>query len=262
MHCDRSATTDLTTQLITLGVARGGVLLVHSSFRAVRPVENGPLGLIAALRAAVGTDGTLVMPSWTGDDASPFDPKTTPASADLGVVCDVFWREPGVLRANHPFAFAAEGPRAAEIVSDPLPLPPHTSASPVGRVHELDGQVLLLGVGQDSNTTLHLAELIAGVPYRLPKHITVLEDGTPKRIAYGENDHCCKHFARTDGWLRDGELLCEGRVGNADAKLMRSRDIVRVATAALHRNPLIFLHPPDAGCAECDMARASVSRSG
>ncbi|BAT58993.1 aminoglycoside 3-N-acetyltransferase [Variibacter gotjawalensis] len=115
---------------------------MHASFRAVRPVDDGLRGLIDALRAAIGPEGTLVMPSWTGDDATPFDPKKTPASADLGVLCDTFWREPGVLRSDHPFAFAAQGPRAAEIVADPLPLPPHSPASPVGRVHDRDGLVL------------------------------------------------------------------------------------------------------------------------
>lgn len=46
-------------QLRVLGVAAGAVLLVHSAFRAVRPVEGGPRGLIAALRAALGPDGTV-----------------------------------------------------------------------------------------------------------------------------------------------------------------------------------------------------------
>jgi aminoglycoside N3'-acetyltransferase len=35
-------------QLRALGVERGGVLLVHTSFRAVRPIEGGPRGLISA----------------------------------------------------------------------------------------------------------------------------------------------------------------------------------------------------------------------
>ncbi|HTD76544.1 MAG TPA: AAC(3) family N-acetyltransferase, partial [Chloroflexota bacterium] len=51
----------LTDQLRAVGVEHGGVLLVHTSFRAVRPVEGGPLGLIEALRAAIGPPGTLVM---------------------------------------------------------------------------------------------------------------------------------------------------------------------------------------------------------
>ena len=252
-------TTELARQLGALGVRKGGVLLVHTSFRAVRPVEGGPRGLIEALMMALGPAGTLVMPSWSGNDDEPFDPETTPAAADLGVVADTFWRLPGVRRSDHFFAFAAAGPAADRILADPLPLPPHIPESPVGRVHELDGQVLLLGVGHESNTTLHLAEIIAGVPYRVPKSLTVLRDGRSERIEYGENDHCCQRFALAGEWLRERGLQREGRVGNAHARLIRSRDVVDVAVEHLRLDPLVFLHPVDAGCEDCDAARRSIS---
>lgn len=248
---------ELTRQLHALGVEPGGVLLVHTSFRAVRPIEGGPSGLIAALRAVLGPDGTLVMPSWAGDDERPFDPATTPSAADLGVVADTFWRQPGVVRSHHPFAFAAAGPRAARITSDGLPLPPHRPESPVGRVHELDGQVLLLGVNHDADTTLHLAEVLADVPYRLPKHCTILQDGRQVRVDYRENDHCCARFTLADEWLRARGLQAEGPVGHAQARLVRARDIVDVALHHLTDDPLLFLHGPTAGCAECDAARRS-----
>ncbi|HEX7243837.1 MAG TPA: AAC(3)-IV family aminoglycoside N-acetyltransferase [Longimicrobiaceae bacterium] len=250
---------EVAAQLRALGVEEGGVLLVHTSFRAVRPVEGGPAGLVAALLDALGPGGTLVMPSWTGDDATPFDPAATPASPDLGVVADTFRRLPGVARSDHPFALAAAGPRAGQVTADPLPLPPHAPASPVGRVHDLDGQVLLLGVGHDADTTLHLAEILGGAPYRVPKHVTVLRDGRPARVEYGENDHCCERFALADGWLRERGLQQEGPVGHAHARLARSRDVVAVALEQLARDPLVFLHPPGAGCGECDQARASVA---
>jgi aminoglycoside 3-N-acetyltransferase-4 len=251
---------EVAEQLRALGVREGGVLLVHTSFRAVRPIEGGPLGLIEALRDALGPDGTLVMPAWTGVDDEPFDPATTAVAADLGVVAGAFWRLPGVVRSKHPFAFAAAGPRAEAIVADPLPLPPHIPASPVGRVHELDGQVLLLGVGHDADTTLHLAELIADVPYRTPKHITDVRDGRPVRIEYLENDHCCVRFALADGWLREKGLQSEGRVGHGHARLARARDIVDAALERLARDPLLFLHPAGEGCEECDEARASATK--
>jgi aminoglycoside N3'-acetyltransferase len=251
---------EVTEQLRALGVEAGGVLLVHTSFRATRPVEGGPLGLIEALRDALGSDGTLVMPSWSGADDQPFDPLTTPAAPDLGVVADTFWRTPNVVRSEHCFAFAAAGPQAARITSDPLPLPPHIPESAVGRVHDLDGQVLLLGVGHDADTSLHLAEVLAGVPYRLPKYCTVLRGGRPARIEYGENDHCCARFALADDWLRARGLQLEGPVGHAHARLARARDIVVIALAHLTRDPLLFLHPPSAGCGECDEARRSVNR--
>lgn len=248
---------EVTHQLRALGVEAGGVLLVHTSFRGTRPVEAGPLGLIASLRDALGANGTLVMPSWWGDDDEPFDPTTTPVSPDLSIVADTFWRLPGVLRSNHCFAFAAAGPEAPRITADPLPLPPHIPESPVGRVHDLDGQVLLLGVGHDADTALHLAELLAGVPYRVPRYCTVLQDGRPVRIDYRENDHCCARFAFADEWLRAQGLQSEGRVGHAHARLARARDIVAAALEQLARDPLLFLHPPSAGCTECDEARTS-----
>lgn len=248
----------LVAQLRSLGVRPGGVLLVHTSYRAVRPVEGGPEGLIAALAEAVDTGGTLVMPSWSGSDEEPFRPDRTPADADLGVVADTFWRMPGVRRGAHQHAFAALGPAAAEILRDTLPLPPHVPESPVGRVWELDGQILLLGVNHDADTTIHLAEILGGAPYRVPKHFTVLQDGRPRRIEYGENDHCCRRFVLADEWLRGAGLQTEGRIGNAAARLARSRDVVDTVVERLRDDPLLFLHDESVGCDECDEARASV----
>lgn len=250
---------ELVEQLGRLGVGAGGVVLVHTSYRAVRPVAGGPLGLIAALQSAVGRKGTLVMPSWTGDDDAPFDPATTPADPVLGVVAETFWRLPDACRSDHPFACAALGPQASYVTSDPVALPPHKPESPVGRVHELDGQVLLLGIGHDANTTLHLAELLAGVPYRRPMHCTLRRNGRAVRQDYEENDHCCQRFSLADDWLRAGGLQSEGPVGYATARLMRSRDLVSAACAELAKDPLVFLHPRGSGCAECEDAWRSVA---
>jgi aminoglycoside 3-N-acetyltransferase len=259
---DELSKTEVIDQLRALGVEKGAVLLAHISFRSVRPVDGGVLGLIEALRDAVGPDGTLVMPSFSEDDDEPFDPTRTPAWASLGVVADTFWRLPGVVRSNHFGACAALGPAALRITSDPLPLPlpPICHESPIGRVHELDGQVLLIGVGHEADTTLHLAEFVAGVPYRISKYCTVLQGGRPVRIDFEENDHCCERFALADSWLRAAALQAEGRVGHARARLARARDIVRTAVTYLAQDPLIFLHAPHAGCVECNLARTSLLR--
>jgi aminoglycoside 3-N-acetyltransferase len=199
------------------------------------------------------------MPSWTGNDDEPFDPRFTPAAEDLGVVAELFWHQPGVERSDHPFAFAAFGPLAKQIVSGPLPLPPHALSSPVGKVYELDGQVLLLGVGHDADTTLHLAEILAKVPYRLSKYCTVFEHGHPIKVCYNENDHCCARFSMVDEWLRKKGLQSEGMVGHAHSRLARSRDIITVALKQLNRNPLVFLHRYGSGCVECDEAHRSIA---
>ena len=243
-------------QLNALGVREGGVLLVHASFRAVAPVDGGPLGLIRALREAVGS-GTLVMPTMTSGEEV-FDPKATP-TAGMGITAELFWRQPGVVRSTHPGgSFAAEGPLAEEICR-PQPLsPPHGPDSPVGRVHDLDGQVLLLGVTHSENTTLHLAEAIAGVAYSISHPCVVEIDGVTRTVMIPEPDHCCRRFRQLDEWLRARGLQREGRVGHADARLANARDIVSVALENLRQDRLVFLCPPDEGCEECDRARASI----
>jgi aminoglycoside 3-N-acetyltransferase len=250
---------EVAAQLRSLGVRAGGVLLVHASFRAVRPVEGGPRGLIAALHDAIGAAGTLVMPTMT-DGASPFDPAATP-TCDMGITAELFWRGPGVRRSGHPGAsFAAAGPRAEEICA-PQPLsPPHGPDSPVGRVHALGGQVLLLGVGHSESTTLHLAEALAGVPYSVEHPCVVVVDGEARTVPVAETDHCCRRFAQMDGWLREAGLQREGRVGRSHARLAESKDVVELALRRLRAQPTIFLCPASAGCAECDLARESLSR--
>ena len=249
---------ELAAQLRALGVRAGGVLLVHTSFRAVRPVEGGPIALIEALHDALGPDGTLVMPTMT-DGESPFDPSSTP-TWQMGTTAELFWRRPGVRRSGHPGgSFAASGPRAEEICA-PQPLsPPHGPESPVGRVHDLDGQVLLLGVGHSESTTLHLAESLAGVPYSVAHPTVVVIDGQPRTVDIEETDHCCRSFALADGWLRAAGLQREGPVGRAHARLANARDVVRLARAHLARDPLVFLCVAGTGCDECDAARASIA---
>jgi aminoglycoside 3-N-acetyltransferase len=233
------AEAELRAQLHALGLAAGSIVVVHTSFKAVGPVAGGPLGLIAALRAALGDEGTLVMPSMSFDDDLVFDARATPCR-EMGVVADTFWRQPGVARTDNPSGFAAAGAYAATIVASHPLAPPHGIDSPVGRACALGGFVLLLGVGHDADTTLHFAESLAKVPYR-------------------ETDHCCQGFARADEWLRARGLQREGTVGRGHARLVRAHDVVRVVVAELRRDPFALLaHAADGGCDDCAQAWASV----
>jgi aminoglycoside 3-N-acetyltransferase len=241
-------------QLQALGVAAGEQLVVHTSYKAVGPIEGGPAGLVDALRDVIGPDGTLVMPSMSEDEDAPFDTRTTPCRG-MGVVADTFWRMPGVVRSEHEASFAAVGPLARAITA-PHPLePPHGADSPVGRAAALGGRVLLLGVGHDANTTVHLAEALADVPYRIAHQCTILEDGVPTRVTVRETDSCCARFAQLDEWL--GARQRRGAVGHGEARLVRASDVVHAAVRVLATEPFAFLHPRGE-CEECDEAWASV----
>ena len=234
----------LAAQLQSLGIRPGGVLLVHTSFRAVAPVDGGPLTLIAALRDALGPAGTLVMPTMT-DGETRFDPQATP-SAGMGITAELFWRQVGVLRSDHPGgSFAAAGPAAATICA-PQPLsPPHGPDSPVGRVHALGGQVLLVGVGHSENTTLHLAEALAQVPYSVAHPCVVVIDDVAQTLDIAETDHCCRNFELADGWLRTAGRQREGLVGHAHSRLFDAADVVDAAVSHLRAGSAAVPLPRD-----------------
>lgn len=246
----------IVANLRSLGVREGSVLLVHTSFRAVRPVALGPLGLIASLREVLGPNGTLVMPTMT-DGSTVFDPRSTP-TAGMGITAELFWRLPGVVRSTHPGgSFAAAGPHAEIICAPQVLSPPHGPDSPVGRAHDLDGDVLLLGVEHSENTTLHLAEALAGVPYSISHPCVVEREGRVEEVMIAESDHCCRGFCMADEWLRAQGQQREGTVGSAHTRLVRAKVLVSLAVERLKASPLLFLCLPSS-CEECDLARASV----
>jgi aminoglycoside N3'-acetyltransferase len=130
--------------------------------------------------------------------------------------------------------------------------------SPVGRIYELDGCALLLGVGQDANTTIHLAENMAGVRYRRLKYVTIRRGGQPARYDYSEIDHRCQNFDLVDRWLEAEGRQFRGIVGHSEARLARSRDILEVALGRLRENETVFLHAVGVDI-ECDEARANLA---
>lgn len=241
-------------ELVALGIGGDGVLVVHTAFSSFAGRAGAPADLIDALRMAAGARGTLVMPSMSDDDDVPFDPRRTPCRA-MGIVAETFWRMPGVSRSDSPHAFAAIGPHAAEITAAHPVDVPHGPDSPIGRAYELDAEILLLGVGHDANTTVHLAENIAGVRYKLPKYATVIRVGQIVRHHYYEIDHCCANFALLDSWLEARGHQQRGFVAGAPARLVGARDVVATALEHLRENETVFLHAPGV-CTECDEARA------
>ena len=235
------------------------MLVVHTAFSSFGGRAGAPTDLITALRMAAGTRGTVVMPSMSDDDEQPFDPQRTPC-AGMGIVADTFWRMPGVSRSDSPHAFAAVGPHAAEITA-PHPIDvPHGLDSPVGRAYDLDAEVLLLGVGHDANTTVHLAENMAGRALQVAEVRHCHAQRTTRFVShYREVDHCCANFALLDSWFEARGHQQRGFIAGAPARLVSARDVVAAALDHLRENELIFLHPRGV-CSECDEARASMEQ--
>lgn len=108
---------ELSEQLRALGVGEDRIVMIHASMRRVGPVEGGAACVIEALRAAVGTGGTLLMVLSAHED-EPFDALRSPVDIDdMGILAEVFRTYAGVSVNDHPAdRFAALGPAAAYLL--------------------------------------------------------------------------------------------------------------------------------------------------
>lgn len=196
-----ATTTSLLADLGRLPQMSGATVLVHSSLSALGWVCGGPVAVVEALVAAVGPTGTLVMPTHSGppdpaqwhNPAVPqswwptirahtplFDPATTPTRG-MGAVVDVFRDRPEVVRSHHPdVSFAAGGPTAQQICGSHSLAYRLGEGSPLARLYEADGWVLLLGVGHSVNSSLHLGEYRAS-----PSSARHIRHGLPLPCADG-----------------------------------------------------------------------------
>src|SRR5271157_5699505 len=94
---------DFKRLLSRLGIERGDVLLVHSSYRGFDGFQGNAADVILALEEAVGQKGTVLMPTmpFAGSavdyvSRNPvFDVNATPSR--MGLLTELFRRSPGVL---------------------------------------------------------------------------------------------------------------------------------------------------------------------
>jgi aminoglycoside N3'-acetyltransferase len=249
----------LVEDLSRLGLERGSAVMVHASLRRIGPVEAGAAGLIDALDAAVGSDGTLLMVlgahdewSWVNDhpedaradflaDAEPFDPLTTPAQADVGVLAEVFRTMAGTRVSDHPEGrFGARGRDADAFVCDVPWNDYYGRGSPLERLVDRGGKVLRLGADPNTVTLIHYAEYLADVDdkRRVRRHRRVLGPGGPEiRVVECLDDslgivdwHGEDYFTTIlEDYFARGTAR-RGTVGGAASELIDARDLVAFAS--------------------------------
>lgn len=160
---------DLQNGLENAGAIKGRHLIVHSSYRAFGKVEGGPLNIVKSLMNLISEEGLLMMPSF--NHGAPFaeeapgyyDPKTTPTTN--GIIPELFRQQPGVTRSLNPtHPFASWGKNAIEYTKNHHQTLTMGLESPIGKLYQHDGYILLLGVTCRANTFHHLVETLLEVP--------------------------------------------------------------------------------------------------
>ena len=244
------------------GVQKGEILMVHTSLGSLGYVCGGAQTIIEALIETVGEEGTIMMPTQSWKNLDPvdgvhwaveeeywdmirenwpaYDKRITPTNT-MGAVAELFRIWPGTCRSDHPARSVAAWGKYAEYLTDDHDLSNiFGDGSPIGKLYELDGSVLLIGVGYDKNTSLHLADARADYPgkHLVTEHSAVLEDGKRVWKEYetlyvdGEDFESIGAAFETTGKVRFGTA------GNAALRMMRVRDLVDFAVHWIeeHRN--------------------------
>jgi aminoglycoside 3-N-acetyltransferase len=251
----------LAGELAACGLAPGQTVVMHSSMSKIGGyIVGGAEAVIRAVLEVLTPDGTLVMPALTDENTDPsrwsnppvpesfwpiirahtpaYDPARTP-TWNLGVIPELFRTWPGAHRSGHPIAsFAAVGKHAAYLTNDHRLMDEFGATSPIGRLYELDGYVLLLGVGHGNNTSLHMAEWRANWPGKktFRDGTAMYVDGARQWVEFDALDFDDRDFERIGDAYEAEHGIPRGRVGSAEVRFVKQRPLIDYAVQWIEKN--------------------------
>lgn len=243
---------DLSGDLCAMGVSPDGVLLVHSSMKAIGPVEGGADEVIQAFSAFMAP-GLLVLPTHTWDQIEKgnfwYDPTATPSC--VGILSNLFMRRPGVFRSLHPtHSVAALGIGAESFVSgEEWTDTPCSREGCYGKLYDMGAQVLFLGCSLKRNTLLHGVEEWNSIPGRITETTALfrirMPDGSkmdrPMHLHDQTHGDISRNYDKIGPILFERKIARSGRFGDAECVLC---DVCRMADCVseyLRLDPDLFL---------------------
>lgn len=247
---------DIMIQLQHLGIQRGMLLLLEVDSSDMGYICGGMQTFLEAVMECVGYEGTIVMPTFTPDNldpashdanhisrdnwevvrkhAQPFNRKLSPPHTKEAMVHQ-FLRNEGVIRSYHPiYSFAAWG-KYAKIICDKHPL--HfglSKESPLGKLFELNGYVLLAGCSYVNCQAFHFARYSGE---QLPIRILSAPLEHNNRTIWKE---MLDLHLNTDGFDAIGEVMEERKIVKASyinaarCRFFSMREAIHIATAYFH----------------------------
>ncbi len=249
----------IVADLNELGVAAGDTVMLHASVDAIGWIVGGPDHVLQAVLDILGEVGTLLM--YVGWDGSPYDvtigapelppalmaawpaydPETSRAVRSWGVLAEYVRTWPGARRSAHPdSSFVAVGRLADELTRDHPLQYGMGEGSPLAKLCEAKGKVVLLGSPLSNVTLLHHAEHLADVPNKdvVRYHAPILENGDKAWVEIEEfnTSGCLPWYGPTDLFeavVRDYLQEGRGTVGRVGAALSYLFDAADLATFAV-----------------------------
>jgi len=225
-------------QLKSFSKAKGKIVTVHTSLKAVGEIEgDGETLLNALIEYFTENGGLLCVPTHTWN-SDVYDRRK--AESCIGVLPRLAAAHPDGLRTLHPthsMAVFGDREKALEFVKDDAVA--DTPANPIGcygKIFENDGYVLLIGVGQDKNTYLHCVEEMLDTPNRLTDYkverTIIHKDGSEeKRYLYWFDDKLSdvsQKFPKFEAPFRHFNCIEDGVIGNAPVQLCNARKMKEV----------------------------------
>lgn len=240
-----------------LGLEPGATVVVHSSLSSLGCVRGGADAVVDALCGTVGPDGTVMVPTFTRYD-EPYDPATSPSTT--GAITEAFRRREKAIRSPHPTkSVAAIGPNAGALVAEHEPSNSIGPGSPLHRLLDPDGRILLLGVDHTANSVIHVAERLAAVPYRDQTATVEMHAENAVRSVEVNRVHCSRGFEVVGPLARQAGIVSHGSIGDADARLLDGAALLSLTVELLDADPGALLCSLP-GCDRCQYARERIER--
>ncbi len=259
---------DFITGFRKLDIDLSRPVIVHASLAAFGEIQGGVDTVLGALLTSfdtilmpVFTYKTMIIPEvgpadnalsyGSGKDSNRMAEifhADMPADKTMGILAEVFRRHPRAQRSKHPIlSFAGINARSildSQIIHDPL--------LPIKGLLDDEGWVLLMGVDQTVNTSIHYGEKLAGrkqfVRWALTQNGIISCWGFPG---------CADGFVAVDPHLKT--VKSSIKVGEALIEAIPLVNLMDVVCGMLKDDPRALLCGRD-GCARCNAIRVATSQ--
>ena len=229
---------DIMDQLETFHVAQGHHVHVHSSLKQVGDVEGNGEGLLECLiEFFAQSQGMISFPTHTWD-TNVLDLRKQETCT--GTLSKLALRRNDGIRTNNPtHSMVIFGQGAKKYAKwDETATSSTSPEGCYGRLYEEDGYILLIGVGQNSNTYIHTVEERLNVPDRITKDkantFIIEENGNkickPMHLVFEEYGDISYQFDKLEPAFRYHGCIIDGKIGNAKVQLCSARKMTEVLT--------------------------------